>query len=386
MRPRYRTITPAVVRAAAVGHLRAAFGWQPTRAVSVDQMLRFLLLMATGLSSVFDVVRRLFPFSHDSARRAVYANCPSVGVVAAGLNRALHSVFRLSRLDRRRRWHIAIDTHLVPYYGRRTPAVVGGPRKAGTKYFHGYATAALVRHGHRYTVALEPLGRNAKPHEVVGRLLDRVAEFGLKVRGVVADSWFDSGDTVLLLQGRRLDYAIPLRRKGTGANARNRLFDRPADTVHTAAWTTEVGRRAVRTAVYLWRRPRRRGRPGRAMAIAFGGRWAGAAHRAGGRAAGRAARDAYRARFGIETSYRQKNAARATTTSPNAAYRLLLEGLAHLIRQLWVLLTEQIGRATGHRRPGWVSDLPLAALVRWLDDALRADLTESREIPLGDGN
>jgi hypothetical protein len=380
MRPSYRSITPAVVRAVATEHLRAAFDWTPRRAVSVDDLLRFLLLMATGLTSVFDVVRRLFPFSHDSARRAAYDHCPSRPAVAAGLNRALHRLLAASRLDRRRRWDVAIDSHLVPYYGQPTPDVVGGPRKAGTKQFHGYATATLLRPGHRSTVAREALDRHARPHEVVRRLLDRVAEFGLKIRGVTADSWFDSGDTLLLLQGRGLAYAIPLRRIGKASNARNRLFEHPTDTVHPAAWKTEAGGTAVTTAVYVWHRRR----TGTSLAIAFGGRWAGAG--AGTRAAGRAARAAYRSRFGIETSYRQKNQARANTTSKNAAYRLLLEGLGYLIRQVWVLLTEQLGRVTGRWKPGWVSALPLAVLVRWLDEALRGGLTETREIPLGDSS
>ena len=380
MRHTYRSVTPAIVRSVATEHLRTALTWAPSPSVSVDQMLRFLLLMATGLTSVFHVVRRLFPFSHDSARRAVYANCPSLDLVAGGLNRALHRVRGCSRRDRRTGWDIAIDTHLVPYYGRRTADVVGGPRKAGTKHFFGYATAVLLAPGRRYTVALEPVPPKAKPHEVVRRLLDRIAAFGLRIRAVTADSWFDSGDTLLLLQDRRLAYAIPLRRIGTTANARNRLFEQPNDTVHAAHWKTEAGQKAVNTPVYVWWR-RRRGTPSRrAMVIAFGG--PGAATRA----AGRLARRTYRARFGIETAYRQKNQARAWTTSRHAAYRLLLEGLAHLIRQVWVLLTEQLSQATGRGDPGWVSQLPLAVLVRWLDDALRAGLTESREMPLGDGS
>ncbi len=67
------------------------------------------------------------------------------------------------------------------------------------------------------------------------------------------------------------------------------------------------------------------------------------------RRAGRVARDTYRSRFGIETTYRQKNPARGFTTSPSPAYRLRLEGLAHRIRRVGVLRTEQIG---GRRPPG----------------------------------
>lgn len=376
MRPPYRSVTPAVVRATTLQHLTAAAAWTPTRTVSVDQLLRFLLLAATQASSLFDIVRRLFPFTHHAAYRAAHANAASPGGVADALNRALHGVFRLSRIDRRRAWVVAIDTHLVPYYGRRTAAVVGGPRKAGTKYFHGYATAAIVAKGWRYTVAVEPYTPADRPHDLVRRLLDRVAASGLKIQGVTADSGFESGDTLLLLRERGLAYAIPLRRKGNTANARNRLFDGPTDRVHTASWKTDVGRRPVSTAVYVWRR---RGRDRAVMVMAFAGWAGGTARKPVNRDAGRKACAVYRSRFGIETSYRQKNQARAFTTSRSAAYRLLLEGLGHLIRQVWVLLTEQLAAAD---RSGWVAQLPLATLIRWLDDALRHGLDETREIPL----
>lgn len=376
MRPPYLSVTPAVVRATTLQHLTAAAAWTPTRTVSVDQLLRFLLLAATRVSSLFDIVRRLFPFTHHAAYRAAHANAASLDGVADTLNRALHGVVRLSRIDRRRAWVVAIDTHLVPYYGRRTKDVVGGPRKAGTKYFHGYATAAIVAKGWRYTVAIEPYTPTDRPHDLVRRLLDRIAGSGLKVRGVTADSGFESGDTLLLLQERKLAYAIPLRRKGNTSNARNRLFDGPTDRVHTASWKTDVGRRPVTTAVYVWRR---RGRSRGVMVMAFAG-WAGAtARNPANRDAGRAACAAYRSRFGIETSYRQKNQARAFTTSRSAAYRLLLEGLAHLIRQVWVLLTEQLAVPDDS---AWVAQLPLATLVDWLDAALREGLDETREIPL----
>jgi O-acetyl-ADP-ribose deacetylase (regulator of RNase III) len=115
------------------------------------------------------------------------------------------------------------------------------------------------------------------------------------------------------------------------------------------------------------------------MVMAFAG-WAGAtARNPVNRDAGRKACAVYRSRFGIETSYRQKNQARAFTTSRRAAYRLLLEGLAHLIRQVWVLLTEQLAVPDGS---AGVAQLPLATLLDWLDAALRQGLDEAREIPL----
>ncbi|MBP3953789.1 hypothetical protein J8F10_00545 [Gemmata sp. G18] len=69
----------------------------------------------------------------------------------------------------------------------------------------------------------------------------------------------------------------------------------------------------------------------------------------------RLGRRRYRERFGIETSYRQKNQARGWTTSTNPEYRLLLEGVALLLRQVWVYLTLRIARARGLAPTAWVA-------------------------------
>jgi hypothetical protein len=80
----------------------------------------------------------------------------------------------------------------------------------------------------------------------------------------------------------------------------------------------------------------------------------------------------YRERFGIETGYRQKNPGRGRTTSGNVAYRLLLEGLALLLRQVWVNLTQHIAQTRGLKPSDWVEELPLVEMPLWLADHLRA--------------
>ena len=113
---------------------------------------------------------------------------------------------------------MAIDTHIVPYYGKRTPDVIGGPHKQGTKWFFGYATAVLLHKSRRYTIALCPLTPQIKPHEIVRTLLQQIAAKSLKIQGVVLDSGFDSGETFLLLQERGLAYTVPLRAQGNTSN------------------------------------------------------------------------------------------------------------------------------------------------------------------------
>lgn len=378
MRHRDSSISPRAVRFQALGVLRESFPWaSPVRAVSVDQLLRVLLLAATTCGSIHSIVSSLFSFGLHGIYRAFLANCHSTEATTHALNQALHTLLARSRLDRTQPCLLALDSHFVPYYGDRvrTPGLMGGQRKAGTKFFHGYATAILLRKRRRYTVALLPLSPGEKPHELMRRLLDTVAAFGLTVGGVTADSGFDSAETLLLLQERKLAYAIPLRRKGRGSNPRNDLFNHRCDTVHWATWKSEKSRRRVTTAVYVWRRKNSK----RGMVVAFSGWTAGAARDRITRAAGRRARDTYRCRFGIETSYRQKNEGRGMTTSRNPVWRLWLEGIAHLLRQVWVLLTEQIAVHRNLTDDAWISDLPLRKLLLWLEQILR----ESQEIPLG---
>jgi len=375
MRQAYSTITPGLIHEQARTALRGCLDWKAFgRRVGVSQLLDLLLLMAARTASLFATVRRFFSFSHETASKAVKANLPSERRLVAGLLNALYDVAHFSRLDRRRWWKLAIDTHLVGYYGQDVPGLVGGPKKQGTKRFFGYATAVLVHAQHRYTVALCPLQAKQKPHQIVQILLDQIAQKGLKIKGVALDTAFDGGETLLLLQERRLAYVVPLSRKGKGSNARNRCFEGRHNQIRWTEWTTEKSRRLVRTRTLLWK-----GRC-KTRLFAFAG-WSGGSAQSVYQQARQQRRD-YRRRFGIETSYRQKNQAQARTTSRDSVYRLLLEGIAYLLRQVWVALTEQLA-CHRHARPyAWMADLTLELLLDWLAQQIRIYCSEKRHIPL----
>jgi hypothetical protein len=373
MRHIYRTITPAVVHAQARSCLQNVLQWKPYgESVSITDLLDLLLLMAASASSLFAVVKRFFGFSHETASRAVKANLPSADQLIRGLLRSLYDAACLSRQDHRRRWLVAIDTNFVPYYGARTPWVVGGPKKQGTKWFFCYGTAVLLHKNRRYTIALCQVLPKTKPHEIVRALLDQIAEKGLKISSVVLDSGFDSGETLLLLQDRHLAYTMPLRRRGGTRSARNRLFEGRHKQICWTEWYVKDTPRKVRTRTVLWK-----GGP-RTMLFAFQG-WNDSRACTVYRQAERQKR-LYRQRFGIETSYRQKNQGKATTTSRDPIYRLLLEGLAYLLRQLWVVLTEQI-RGTDSRTV-WVGSLPMQRLIDWLFRELSTAHHEELSIPI----
>ncbi len=378
MRQDHYTLTPAAVRGTAGQALRHALPVKDYgELVSARRLVDLLLLVAALRSSLSAVARRFgFGFSHETARKAVAANLPGQAALTEGL---VDSFYLFGgRRWRKRRWDVAIDLHYCPFYGAKgTPGVVGGQKKRGSKYHYAYATAVLVHRRHRYTVGLLPVTEKFKPHEVVAALLAQLERRGLRLRGVVLDSGFDSGETLLLLQGKGLSYTVPLRKKGKGDNRRNACFALPVGSVTEVAWVTEESRKAVTTAAVVVRRPK----DDEVKVYAFGG-W-GPHEEARARRRAALAKRAYRRRFGIETSYRQANQGKGTTTKKDAAYRLLLFGLALLLRQVWVWLTWQVARARRLRPTEWVEGLALATLLDWLADLLKARYKEAKAIPLG---
>jgi hypothetical protein len=377
MRPPHYTITPTVVRSTARQALRKVLPWQGYgRLVTVGKLLDLLLLAASLLSSLSAVVKRFrFGFSHETARKAIAANLPDLDQLTDGLVDALY-LFG-SRALRRRKWVVAFDEHRTPFYGdRSTEGVTGGQKKHGTKYAYGYATAVLVHRRHRFTVGLIALTGGEKPHQVVAALLAQMDARDVKLRGVVLDSGFDSGETLLLLQERNLSYTVPLRRKGDSNNRRNAVWLLEEGTVTTVEWKTDKTNRPVSTKAVVMRRPKEKEK----KVYAFGG-WDAEQARSEVRRASLAKRW-YRKRFGIETSYRQMNEAKAMTTKKDVKYRLLLIGLGLLLRQVWVWLTGQMARDGRLRPTQWVQGLGLARLIDWLADLLKGKYKEEKEIRL----
>lgn len=378
MRWTYSTITPAVVHSFARSVLTRTLGFQAYKhSVTLPQLLDLLLLVAAATRTLFAVARRYFGFSHETARQALHANLPTSHQLAERLSDALHAVAAFCRVDRQRLWTVAIDLHYVPYYGdKNTAQVVGGQKKQGTQFFHGYATAVLIHKRRRYSVGLMSVEKGLKPHEVVQTLLEQIRSRCLRVGGVVLDSGFDSGETILLLQRHKLSYAVPLRRKGCGSNRRNQCYDKPSGTVATMEWVTEKSRKAVSTRVLVWQRPNE----SQSRVYAFGG-W-GCEQAVWEVRRAWLARRRYRQRFGIESSYRQKNQCRGWTTSVRAEYRLLLEGLALVLRQVWVYLTQQIAKDRRLRPNAWVSELALVEMLDWLTQHIQSNYPHAKRITL----
>jgi hypothetical protein len=242
----------------------------------------------------------------------------------------------LPRSMRRRRWELAIDWHLSPYYGQphrsRNELYYGQPRQ-GTKKFHAYATACIVADGRRYTLALTWVRRHESTIVALKRLLTRIREIGLKIRCLLLDRAFYNVAVAAFLQAERLPFLMPVvfrgrkPKKGRAARGLHALKQRPAGWYrHTMS---NRGREvAIRVCVGYRRHRNRKDRKRVQQKLLF------AAWRVSG--APTEIRERYRKRFGIETSYRQMRQARIYTCTRNPRLRLLFVAVALILRNIWV--------------------------------------------------
>lgn len=242
----------------------------------------------------------------------------------------------LPRGLRRRSWEIAIDWHLSPYYGEpfesKNELYYGKPRQ-GTKKFHAYASACIIYHGQRYTVALTWVRRHESTVTVLRRMFARISEIGLKIRRVLLDRAFFNVPVVEFLQEQGTPFLMPVMFRGRKPKKR-----RPPTGLHgikrqPAGWyshTMKNGKRQVTVAICVGYRRHRNRKDGKQVKqkLLF------AASRKQGSPT--TIREEYRKRFGIETSYRQMRQARIYTCTRKPRLRLFFIAVALLLRNLWV--------------------------------------------------
>jgi hypothetical protein len=158
-----------------------------------------------------------------------------------------------------------------------------------------------------------------------------------------------------------------------------------ATMVNWRRWRDPKGRRHKRlrggAATTPPKPARRRGRQRgsvEVVVVAIGGLTFAEAHNRWRRAL--QVKRSYRLRFGIETSYRQLNQGKGWTTSTDPVWRLLLVGVALVLRQVWVSIQRamaeadrqaSLGEGAGAGRAAKQRVLTLAELLEWLVASLQ---------------
>jgi hypothetical protein len=300
-----------------------------------DDLWRVLLAAAARHSTIESVCADLTDApAANTVRDYLTAQLPPHDV--RGLERCCNAALMAIIPDglRERPQEIALDEHDEPYYGRCDPTdpnnwVCRGEARSGTTYFYRCATAYVMLHDRRLTLALVFVKPTDAAVEIVARLIAQVETAGIRIRRVYADKGFCSIPVLAWLAAHQLPaiVAVPIRGKQGGTRALCH-GSRSYRTTHTFQ-SAEHGRLAVDVAVARTYAQRRSGKRRASWCLYACPSVSDAPQRI---------RKRYRRRFGIESSYRQMEQLRARTTSPNPALRFLLMGLALLILNVWISL------------------------------------------------
>lgn len=369
MRHTHFMCSPAQIQSRATDEVLKLIAWHDVGPqLVVDTIARVLWLMATLRASLHAIHSRfLWPVGETTLRAGIARQLPDPATLAAAFHRRL-----LAFIPRtpKKGYTIAIDSHWVGFYGRRnTRGTVHGQRKNGTRRYFVYATAVVVEKGRRYTLALTS-PESSRPMEALAPLLDQIAAAGIRVRKLLLDKGFFSAEVFHLLEARRLNYvaAVPHRRrhwKDLWAGDATRL----TTTITSGA---QLERRvSVQLRLVRARWTNRDGSTSEQVYACRGLRSTGDL--------GLEARRIYKTRFGIESSYRQLNQAKAATTSKDRSWRLLLIGLSLVFRQLWVFLEQAVMRPRGVR---WSPETALERLRHQLAAVLVRSLTDRETLRL----
>src|SRR4051795_4294753 len=185
MRPNHHTLDRRQGHRAAAAHLQAHLQFKDyKRKTSAHVLWSLLLAAAARITSLSDACQRLLDGPSDkTARKALLATLPDYATLQRQLNSALAG--HLPKTLRKRLQDLAIDLTLIPYHGkpfRDLDEVYRGQAKDGTSHFHAYASAYVVKHGQRYTVALTGVTKGEPLKDVVQRLLRQAARVGIRPR------------------------------------------------------------------------------------------------------------------------------------------------------------------------------------------------------------
>ena len=337
-------------------------------------LLTLLLYAAARLTSLAAACASLSKAPSDTAvRTALLATLPAINELQRRLNRALQG--DLPRALRRRRQPLAIDLTLLPYHGEPlhdASEVYRSQAKGGTSHFHAYATAYVIKKGHRYTVALAYVRKGDDLAEVVKGLLRQAAKAGVRPRYLLLDRGFYQVGVIRYLQAGRYPFLMP-------APARGRKADHPQGPSGTrvfhlwkrGGWsrytlTGKGGRKATASICVKCRNRRgeRKKRGRQALVYAFWGL---------SPPSGQWVYETYRLRFGIEATYRQLREARVRTCTRDPSLRLLYVGIALILRNVWVWLHYAVlskPRRGGRRID--LNQLPFRVMLSWLQQLVEA--------------
>jgi hypothetical protein len=370
------TLTPAQVYRYAIAFCQPYLGFRAVGKVTGEVILSVLFAAAARISSIHETCGRLAKAPcEETFTAALYPQLIDVDRIKRQVNAAFGDQMpRALRRRRKRPLTIAVNLTLIAYYGKHKlddPQIYRSQAKRGTNSFFAYATAYLVLHGERFTLAVTPVTRSEALKQVLQELLLVLSKRGLKIGLLLLDRGFYSVEVIRYLQQARRPFLMPVVGHGRkvdhplGPSASNAFKAMKKSGWHT--YTVKDSKKNKATVSICVKRARYRNKHGKRKSETWVyAYWGIAPKRIDW------VKDTYRRRFGIETSYRQMNRCRIRTTTKKFHVRFFYVAIGLLLRNLWVWLHYSVlsSPRRGRRRFNW-DLLRVERMLIWLEEVAR---------------
>jgi Transposase DDE domain len=331
---------------------------------SAETLFEILLRAASRHDSIEHTAQRLQGVPSGNGIRYHLDKLDDMVALEGQLNRALQS--RIPPKIRKGRHCIAIDLHLIPYYGNPSeaaaPYIYRSQAKAGTTSFFAYATVYVICRNKRVTLGIHAVHRQETLVATVTYLLAMLSPLKIRVKRLYLDRGFYSVPVIRWLKALNIPFLMPAVIRGKTGGTRQLLVGRRSYATRYTLSSANYGWVRCQMRVVCTYYKGFKGKHGIQYALYVVHRVTVALNQL---------HHHYKDRFGIETSYRIKNHCRIRTTSKNPVVRLLFVALAFILVNLWVyLLWFFVSRTQRGGRVVYQTLLSLKTMLEFLSQAV----------------
>lgn len=357
-------VTDAQTLATAVNCLVEYVPLETAGGYSPGELFAILLRAASQGDSIEQTARSLEGVPTGNGIRYHLEKFADMATVEGQVNRALQS--RLPAKIAKHAQCLAMDLHLLPYYGKpnatELPYIYRSAAKAGTTRFYAYATVYVICRNKRVTLGIQAVPVNETMVATVTRLLDKVSALRVRVKRLYLDRGFYSVPVIRWLKALNLPFLMPAVIRGKQGGTRALCHGRTSYVTPYTLRSADYGTVDCQIYVVCHYQAGRKGQHGIDYRLYVGHRLKIALHQL---------HYHYRQRFGIESTYRMKNQCRIRTTTKNPVLRLLFVAIAFILINLWIyLLWYFVGRARRGSRQIFRAIFPLKSMLEFIAHAV----------------
>ncbi|HEY9630577.1 MAG TPA: ISH3 family transposase [Coleofasciculaceae cyanobacterium] len=329
-----------------------------------EDLFEILLRAASRGDSIEHTVRQMEGVPSGNGVRYHLDKLSDMATVEHQLNAALQS--RIPPKIAKKRHRLAIDLHLIPYYGTpneaEAPYIYRSQAKSGTTRFFAYATIYVICRNKRVTLAIHAVHQHETLVATVTTLLAMLHPLRVGVKRLYLDRGFYSVPVIRWLKALNIPFMMPAVVRGKTGGTRQLLQGRKSYATHYTLNSAQYGSVTCQMRVICNYYKGVKGKHGIQYSLYVVHRVTVALHQL---------HYHYKDRFGIESSYRIKNQYRIRTTSKNPVTRLLFVALAFILVNLWVyLLWFFVSRTQRGGRVVYASLFRLKTMLEFLSQAV----------------